>query len=521
MHRRDLLKCGLLAGVSPSAAAAARGSKPNVLIVMSDQQRAGLTRRSGYPLDTMPALDRMAERGVAFDRAYTTAPLCVPARVSLLTGRWPHAHRVRENAGAKHAFFEQDLFDVCRALGYRTGLAGKNHSHLTAAKMDYFRPYSHNGAVKPTVSNQEEAKFDAWLTNLNHGVGKQPTPFPVEMQLPYRIVSDAISFLNGAGDSPFLLWVSFPEPHNPYQAPKPYFDMFPPEKIPPRCCGPEVLERKGFKWRWLRGLEEDTYHGYDDYWQRTKSNYLGMLRMIDDQLARLWRFLEERGLWENTIVVYVSDHGDYVTDYGLMRKGVGLPEALVRIPMVWAGAGIRPQNPGQVFVSMADVMPTLCEAIGAEIPLGVQGRSLWPMLRGQSYPPEEFRSVYGEVGFGGLHYEESDSVPYSIAQMGPPGAPKTFDELNPCTQSGYMKMVRQGDWKLTFDMLGNGELYNLAEDPFELKNRYGDPAAAKVQMQMLEELLAWTIRTQDNLPTARYQAKWAKRNWYAPYRSRR
>lgn len=463
----------------------------------------------------------MAKNGVALDRAYTTAPLCVPARVSLLTGRWPHAHRVRENAGAKHAFFEQDLFDVCRALGYRTGLAGKNHSHLTAAKMDYFRPYSHNGAVKPTVPNQEEAKFDAWLTNLNHGVGKQPTPFPLELQLPYRIVSDAISFLKGAGDSPFLLWVSFPEPHNPYQAPKPYFDLFPPEKVPPRCCGPEVLAQKGFKWRWLRKLEDDTYPGYDDYWQRTKSNYLGMLRMIDDQLARLWRFLEEHGLWKNTVVVYVSDHGDYVTDYGLMRKGVGLPEALVRIPMVWAGAGIRPQNPGQVFVSLADVMPTLCEAIGADIPAGVQGRSLWPMLCGQSYPLEEFRSVYGEVGFGGLHYEESDSVPYSIAQMGPPGAPKTFDELNSCTQSGYMKMVRLGDWKLTFDMLGNGELYNLAEDPFELNNRYGDAAVASAQMQLLEELLAWTIRTQDNLPTARYQAKWAKRNWYASYRGRR
>src|SRR5512140_2990366 len=97
---------------------------------MADQLRAGLTRRSGYPLDTMPALDRMATRGVAFDRAYTTAPLCVPARVSLLTGRWPHAHRVRQNSAARFATFTKDLFQVAAERGYKTALAGKNHSHL-------------------------------------------------------------------------------------------------------------------------------------------------------------------------------------------------------------------------------------------------------------------------------------------------------------------------------------------------------------------------------------------------------
>jgi arylsulfatase A-like enzyme len=520
MTRRSFLGASgaLFSNGAPSKGTQER--KPNVLLIMADQHRAGLTRRSGYALDTMPALDSLADRGLSFDLAYTTAPLCVPARVSMLTGRWPHAHRVRENAGAKHAFFEQDLFDICKALGYRRGLVGKNHSHLGPDKMDYFRPYSHNGALKPTPVTPDEAKFDAWLTQLNHGVGKQPTPFPVELQLPYRIVSHALEFLKETGDQPFLLWVSFPEPHNPYQVPKPYFDMFPPESVPSRCCGPEVLQKKSFKWRWLRGLQEATYPGYDDYWQRTKSNYLGMLRLIDDQLARLFRYMDERGLWENTIVVYVSDHGDYLTDYGLMRKGVGLPEALVRIPMVWAGYGIQARAADRLFVSLADVMPTLCEALGAEIPRGTQGRSLWPLLRGQPFPREEFRSVYAEVGFGGLHYDERDNLPYSIAQGGPTGAPRSFDELNPCTQSGYTKMVRMGSWKLVFDMLGNGELYNLEEDPYELDNRYGRPEVAGIQMQLLEELLAWTIRTQDTLPTARYAVKWASRGWYAPYRRR-
>lgn len=512
MNRRDALKLGLAAsaGELDLAAAPPRTSKPNILILMSDQHRAGVTRRSGYPLDTMPALDRLAGQGIAFDRAYTTAPLCAPARVSLLTGRWPHAHRVRENSGIKHAFYERDIFDIARAQGYKTGMAGKNHSHLTREKTDFWRTYMHDGGWKPENASKEVVAYDAWLRHLNHGVGQQATPFPAETQLPYRIVSDSIEFIKSAGDSPFLLWTSFPEPHNPYQVPKPYFDMFPPDKVPPRACGPEVLKSKGFKWEWLYALEDHTYPGCDSYWRRTKSNYLGMLRLIDDQIARLVRHVD----LENTIVVYLVDHGDYLTDYGLMRKGVELPEALTRIPMVWAGWGVKPRSGDPAFVSIADVMPTLCEAIGAEIPHGAQGRSLWPMLHGLDYPREEFRSIYSEVGFGGLHYDATDKLDFAMAQMAPPGAILTFDELNPVTQSGYMKMVRLGDWKLCLDMMGSGELYNLAADPHELKNLYGSPSAGEPQMRMMEELLAWTIRTQDNLPTARYQAKWAARNWY-------
>ena len=147
--------------------------------------------------------------------------------------------------------------------------------------------------------------------------------------------------MDGAGNQPFALWVSFPEPHNPYQVPKPYFDMFPPEAVPPRGAAPETLKNKGFKWEWLRGLEESTYPGYEKNWRRTRSNYLGMLRLIDDQVDRLLRRLETSGKLRNTIVVYLADHGDYFCDYGLERKGVELPEVLTRVPMVWAGPGIQ------------------------------------------------------------------------------------------------------------------------------------------------------------------------------------
>ena len=523
-QRRDFLKTVSSGAFLPAfegkvAAAPPRSEKPNIVIIMSDQHRAGFTRRSGYPLDTMPALDRLAARGVAFDRAYTTAPLCVPARVSLLTGRWPHAHRARQNSAGRFAYFEKDLFDVVKSLGYRTGLTGKNHSHVTAGKLDFYRPYGAMDGWLPDPAPKEFVEFDRWMKHLNHGVSQVPAPFPVEAQYPHRIVSNAIEFVQGAANQPFALWLSFPEPHNPYEVPKPYFDMFAPEALPPRTVGPEALKSKGFKWQWLRQLEESTYPGYDTHWRRTKSNYLGMLRLIDDQIDRFIRHLEASGTLENTIIVYLSDHGDYCTDYGLMRKGVELPEVLTRIPMVWTGWRVRPQTGHPAFVSIADVMPTLCEAIGAPTPHGVQGRSLWPLLQGKDYPHEEFESIFAEVGFGGMHYGAGDDIDSRWSRIpGAPGAIPSFNELNPCTQSGNMKMVRLGDWKLTVDMMGDGQLYHLAEDPYELKNLYGQADAAVMQNRLMAELLRWTIRTEDDLPIAGYQTKWPLRNWYARYK---
>jgi arylsulfatase A-like enzyme len=265
-NRREFLKTASCSwSVFPTG-----GVRPNVLILMTDQQRAGFTRASGFPLDTMPALDCLAAGGVRFERAYCTAPACGPSRVSLMTGRWPHAHRVRENGGLKHAYFEKDLVDVLRPMGYRIGLAGKNDSHVRAESCDFFRPYSHSEGWKPANAPAEFTAIDKWLAGLHSHASLEPAPFPPEVQYPYRIVSDAVDFLNHTGTQPFALWVSIPEPHPPYQASKPYFDLFPPESVPARAAGPEALAAKGFKWRWMADAIEATHPGYDRQWRRNR-----------------------------------------------------------------------------------------------------------------------------------------------------------------------------------------------------------------------------------------------------------
>jgi arylsulfatase A-like enzyme len=506
---------------SPVPQGGPSGAGPNILLLITDQTRADLTRKEGFALDTMPFADGLASRGMDFARAYCTIPACVPSRTSMLTGRWPQAHRVRMNLQAKEAFFEKDVYQVAREQGYRTGLCGKNHTYLTAPDVDVFHDYSHEGGPKEPGTSPDSTRFEQWLKGLDFNVALEPAPFPLETQLPYRIVSDAIGFMQSGAGRRFFLQVSFPEPHDPEQVPKPYWDMFPPDTLPERAVGPEAIPHLGYRAQWLDRLAKDGFPQTEKLWRRYVSNYLGAMRMVDDQIKRLLDFMQGAGLLDNTIIVRVADHGDYLMDYGLARKGVGLPEALTHIPMTWTGPGIkpRPQVEKSAFVSMADVMPTLCEAMGAEIPAGVQGRSLLPLLRGETFPAEEFRSIVSQVGVGGLYYEASDNVPVSISR----GTGGHWDELNGVTQSGNAQMVRMGDWKLIYDMMGYGQLYDLATDPHEMRNLFGQPQAATEQARLMAELAMWTIRNQDSLPTGpqnkKYHTKWARpHNWYTPYR---
>lgn len=497
---------------------------PNIVIIMTDQQRADLSRREGFPLDTTPFLDQLAGQGTWFNRAYTVTPACVPARISMLTGRFPSATHVRTNHNLQDAYFTEDLYDVFRKQGYATGMCGKNHSHLTPDKADFWLECGHLG-IDGADRNPEEKAFDDWLKTTHFHMSVEPAPFPVECQIPYRLVSAAEKWVESVKDRPFLLWLSFPEPHNPYQTCEPYYSMFPPEDLPDTVAGSESLEAKGFKFQWCRQSFEQAFPDYEKHFQRARSNYMGMLRMIDDQVKRFAEFLDGKGLSENTIVLFLSDHGDFVGEYGLLRKGPELPEALTRIPMQFIGPGIcNHEGPHPAHVSIADVMPTLCEAAGIPLPLGVQARSLWPLLTGDDYPSEEFASVYAEHGFGGLHYTADEELdPASDGhRKSKDGKWGGYDCLNSWTQSGHTRMVVKDGWKLVFDMQGNGQLYNLRDDPSEVRNLYGRPETASKQLELVEELLTWRLRVEDPLPLPRhrYVLKRDPRNYWTPHRNK-
>lgn len=478
---------------------AAGNGKPNIIIIMSDQQQAHAFSREGFGINTSPFRDSLATQGVWFNRAYTACPECVPARIALLTGRFASANGARANPTVNSPGLRLGGTDMVRLLdsaGYTTALIGKNHTYLKRTDLDYF---SGETGPRNEVVPDKEREFDRWLNTLRHRVELEPTPFPVECQHPYRIVTDSERWIESLNkENPFFLEMSFSEPHNPYQVPEPYFSMFPPESIPPVHAGQEVLENKGFVWQFTRDLGLKGFPNYVEALPRMRANYYGMIRLIDDQISRFFHFLEDKNLLKNTLIFIIADHGDYAGEYGLMRKGAGLPEVLTRIPFQVYGYGISQyKGPHPAFVSIIDILPTVCEAVNAGIPAGVQGRSLWPILTGKPYPVKEFESIYAEQGYGGPAYSWNDSIDFKYGLK--PAV--TFDELNRYSQAGLMRMVRKGPWKLIVDQQDeNGELYNLINDPFELKNLYYQNKYKTVKTEMLECLVNWMLKAVDPLP---------------------
>ena len=495
---------------------ARRKQQPNVVIIMTDQQRADFFGGQGFGADTMPFLEGLRPRGVWFKPAYTPMPICVPARISMLTGRYCKAHGMIANWSPCASRHGKDMLGVLREAGYEMALFGKNHSYASEGDFDAWRPYMHTTGIPRPGREAEDAAFDRWMTQLAHWVSEAPTPFPADFQYPVRIVSDAVEWLNERREEPFFAWVSFPEPHSPYQAPEPYFDLFPPETVPPPSAGPEALARKNGQWRHQYRTIKHYHPDCDEVWPRLRSNYCGMLRLIDDQVARLVTAMEERGLLENTIVVYTADHGEFCGDYGLYRKGLALPECAIRIPMFWFGGGIAPhEGYHPAHVSLCDVFPTVCEAIGEAIPHGVQGRSLWPLLRGEAYSEGEFASAYSEHGIGGRVLRE-DEVGYGAKAdtVYLDGVARTnFDGTRVAT-SGFRRAVIKGRWKLVYDPELPPEIYDLERDAMELNNLAEAGGMGAVRAELMEELLYWTVRTEDNLEIRRYAAEMPGHNWY-------
>ena len=514
MKLKHYLASGLLITAMTTGAREAR--KPNIVIIMSDQQRADYCGREGFPLDITPYVDSIARQGAWFSNAYTSMPASSPARCSMFTGRYPNATHVRTNHNIADITYGTDLMDVLHANGYSTALVGKNHAYLKKSDFDFWTLYGHWGKEsKPEYpGDPERKKF------LNDSVGQSltPSPIPVDNQQPSRIIDEALGFVDRqSADKPYFMWISFPEPHNPFQVCEPYFSMFNPDNIPANHTSRADLAKKTDKYRILAKLEDQSCPNLLADLPRLRANYMGMIRLIDDQIKRFIESIKQRGEWDNTIFIILSDHGDFCGEYGLIRKGAGLSESLTRIPMVWAGGGIKKQDGAMTdFVSITDIYPTLCTAIGDTIPLGVQGRSLWPMLTGENYPKEEFNSIMVQLGYGGNDVPLTDD--FTFSQEGAIGnGIARFDELNTWTQSGMSRMVRQGDWKLIVDSRGNGELYNLKSDPYELNNLYESKKHIAQKCDMLNLMMKWELRLQDPLPVPRHRYKFSRNpyNYYS------
>ena len=479
--------------------------RPNLLVIMTDQQKANAIRMYGNPDVPTPNLERLAARGIRYDQCYTPHPLCVPARVSFWTGRYPHEHGSRTNELPMPAR-EQHFARILHDADYRLALLGKNHC-FQAADLELFEDqyiFSHQGP--DDAENEDVAEVVRWIRTpqppinpAHRFVGARINPYPAE-HCPTAVLARRVNrFLEQQSDDrPFCAWVSIPDPHGPLQCPEPYASLHPPASITLPPWRDDDLDHKMERMRVFRRLLGFEQVSEADIRFRV-SIYYGMIRFIDDAIGQILDTLDRRGLTENTVVVFTSDHGDYSGEHRLTDKSSTFYDCMTRVPLLVSWPGHLPT--GEVdrnLVSLLDVMPTCLGLADVARPVGIDGR----MLPGTGDdPPRD--AVFSEYGAGGprLGLDDLPRLEAGSSSVPRPGLPL----LRWREAEGHPKMVRMGTYKYVYDPVDpTDELYDLATDPWELTNLASDPAYAAVRQSLRDRLLDWSISTEGARPTSLY-----------------
>ena len=489
-------------------------TQPNILWICTDQQRWDTLGCYGNSFVRTPNLDRLAARGILFEQAFCQSPVCTPSRASILTGRYPRTTRTRQN-GQDIPEDEVLVTKIFADAGYICGLSGKLHlsaCHPTVTPGMERRiddgyaefHWSHHPAIayskQKTNHNWPTNEYNLWL--LEQGAAYDPKPFggsghveigpSAEHHHTTWCARKAETFIeaNAGGKRPWLFSVNFYDPHHPFDPPleylQPYLDRL--DEIPVPVYVPGELDGKP---AYQTIDHEKAYGGNAGYpFDRMKDKdhrlvtaaYWAMCDLIDDQVGRMIDALERTGQLDNTIVIFMSDHGEMLGDHGIYLKGPYFYEPAVHVPLIIAGPKnlLRQGERIGSLTELTDISVTLLDAVGLERHPGMQGRSLWPLISSRDVSPDP-RGTRNDV-----YCEYYNAMPW---HKGP--APQAT-------------MVRTERYKLVaFHGEPLGELYDLEADPTETVNLWNDQTYAPVKLDMLQKLcdrMAWTV---DPLPLRR------------------
>jgi choline-sulfatase len=449
MSRRDFGALMVSASLAQRAATAAT-HRPNILFICSDEHTGSSMGCQGHPLVHTPNMDRLAARGALFRNAYSNAPVCVPGRAALMTGRF--ASDV--NSFSNSTCFKGDVptwGNLLRDAGYHCWATGK--LDLTIGKDYGFHEVEtdHGHSVHPDITSlfRQPVSYRVDIRNTLDG------EFISRVHSDDGRVGRTLDFLRDQApklDRPWAAWVGLTLPHPPFVAHSRYAELYRPEKMPLPLIPAGHLENLHIPLQVLRDFLRVSVPFPDDQVQRARAAYLGMITELDESIGKLLGELDRQKLAANTIVVYTSDHGEMLGEHGLWTK-FNLFEHSARIPMIVAGPGLPAGRIVDNPVSAIDLTPTLLELAGAPKSGGVRGRSL--------------------VGLAN-----------ETAGTHPPAFSESLSEGN-CTGS---YMLREGDWKYVhFTWYGN-LLFNLKDDPGEFHNLAGNPKYREIESQLDSKL---------------------------------
>lgn len=516
--------------------------RPNIIFINTDQQRADTLGCYGNDLVETPNIDELASNGTLFENAHCTHPMCAPSRASLLTGRYPNVNGTWRN-GLPVQPSETTIAELLREAGYHTGLIGKAHftpylgdpsEHPESVQTfndvdpeqvwEYWRgfdgPYFGFDHVRLALGHSDfgiqGGHYGLWLReeypqerelffkgaareSAEHGPAWK-SKVPANIHSTNWVADETMAFAQEHANEPFFAWVGFPDPHEPFDPPEPYCDMYDPADVP------MPADPDGMVWddppRLVNSYVNPPQKA--DIRERT-ALYYGMVSLIDDAVGRIIDELKHQGIWDETIVVFTSDHGDWLGDHGMTGKGAVHTQGVTRVPWIVSvserfdfGARIP------AVASHIDLVPTLLDFAGIEIPYRVQGTSLVPVILGE----EDAVRPYALVQHRHERYRvDSEFVQnfnwYDVLAYRANHSRKQLIEYNVKNLSNndiYVNTIVTDDYRFSqYTGIGgeSGELFwserdsSQCEKP-ELRSRYRD------------KLLSAIVQAQDPLP----ERKW-------------
>ena len=480
--------------------------RPNFLVIIVDQMNSFSLGWNGNQEVQTPHLDQLGREGVSFTRAYPTNPVCQPSRASLHTGLTPRQHGLTTN-GCNLDERIPTLTGTLSEHGYRTHCVGKIHlqpfstdakdangqpatwesrdlwnaGEITALPLPFYGYQSvdyvggHVNYVNGDYVNDVEAQRPGTKAELSQEKGYYSLPgsmswrmeIPPEWHYNDWITQKSIDFLRNVGDESFFLVTSFPDPHHPFCATRPYSEMYDPADIslPENWnhaedpCG--FLER--FNTRFMRDWDEAIL-------RESIAQTYGMITHIDDCVGRLRAAVSELGLADNTVVVFLSDHGDYLGSHHLLFKGPWPYEPVVRVPLIWHTPQSQRGTRYALPVSHLDFVPTVLDYAGID-------QTAFDMRGSQQAAPVILpgESLRAAIETGAPTQQDGKLI--------------EFDEDGTSHEMCRYRMLITERWKICiYGGFGDGVLYDLENDPLELRNLWDDTDYVEIKAEMLAKL---------------------------------
>ena len=451
--------------------------KPNVLIIRSDQHNAKCLGANGHKQVKTPNLDKLASEGVNFTNAFVQSPICSPSRTSYLSGQYVHNHGVFGLTG-KERLPEglPSIFSVFKKSGYYTGIIG--HIHV---KEGWIRPFSdmYRDLFVPNNSYDrylaEKGLLELRDDGSYKGHGQIVDGCPSELSFEdsnegYCFQSFEEFLKRKPKDTPFLFQLDAIHPHENYIPAKNFWDMYNGVSLELPPSADEDLSSKPPRQQWTIKSQRESHNWicgpktYEAGRLRKLQGYYGCISQVDYMVGLVRGKLREIGEEENTIIIYCSDHGDFALEHGFLEKAPGISyDAITRIPFIWYWpAGNFTTGKVEELVESVDLFPTLCSLVGIEKPDTIDGLDISKMLYGDYKPVRDFV----------------------------------------ITEFPLTRTIRTKEWKLCHypknmfpEVEDTGELYNVIEDPWEMKNLYGKIEYREIQENLRRTLFEWTQYT--------------------------